>query len=84
MVGEGCFLQTKPNYPKIQRKYRRTTHKFGITLPKTVEEAYEIDQKKGTTYWKIANEKETANACVDLNVLKVVTTEQIIDRNVKP
>ena len=30
-------------------RYVKRTHKFGIEVPKTVEEAYEIDKKNGNT-----------------------------------
>jgi hypothetical protein len=34
------------------------THKFGIRLPKTVEEAYQIDEEMGITFWRDTIEKE--------------------------
>ena len=40
------------------KKYWRTTHKFGIELPKNAEEAYAIDRRTGTTFWTDAIEKE--------------------------
>ena len=43
---------------KIKKKYWRTTHKFGIRLPKTVAEALAIDRETGTTFWRDAIEKE--------------------------
>jgi hypothetical protein len=43
---------------KVQSRYWRTTHKIGIKLPKTVEEAYQIDEETGTTFWREAIEKE--------------------------
>eukprot|EP00980_Cylindrotheca_fusiformis_P019797 scaffold6944_cov68-Cylindrotheca_fusiformis.AAC.1 len=43
---------------KVKSKYWRTTHKFGIELPHSVEEAYEIDKKTGTLHWTKAIEKE--------------------------
>jgi hypothetical protein len=43
---------------KVQSRYWRTTHKFGIKLPKTVEEAYRIDEETGTTFWREAIDKE--------------------------
>jgi hypothetical protein len=43
---------------KVKSRYWRTTHKFGIRIPKTVEEAYEIDRQTGTDFWRRAIEKE--------------------------
>jgi hypothetical protein len=43
---------------KVKSKYWRTTHKFGIRLPKTVEEAYRIDRETGPDFWRKAIKKE--------------------------
>eukprot|EP00804_Cyclotella_cryptica_P019581 CCRYP_014330-RA/>CCRYP_014330-RA protein AED:0.31 eAED:0.31 QI:0/0/0/1/0/0/3/0/417 len=45
------------------------THKYGIELPKTVEEAYAIDRATGTTFWHDAIEKEMKNVRVAFDVL---------------
>jgi hypothetical protein len=40
---------------KRQRaRYLKQNHKFGIELPKTVEEALEIDRRNNTTFWSNA------------------------------
>ena len=46
---------------KVAAKYWKRTHKFGIELPHTVEEALEIDRKTGTTFWRDSIEKEMKN-----------------------
>ena len=46
---------------KIKTKYWKTTHKFGIEIPKSVEHALRIDQETGTDYWRKAIEKEMKN-----------------------
>jgi hypothetical protein len=43
---------------KVQSRYWRTTNKFSIKLPKTVEEAYQIDEETGMAFWRNAIEKE--------------------------
>ena len=43
---------------KVKSRYWKTTHKFGIELPKSVREAFEIDKKTGTDHWRSAIEKE--------------------------
>lgn len=43
---------------KAKTKYWRTTHKFGIELPKSVKEALALDQKNGNTFWRDALNKE--------------------------
>jgi len=39
-------------------RYVKRTHKFGIEVPKTIEQALEIDQATGTSYWHDAIQKE--------------------------
>ena len=34
---------------KVKGRYWKTTHKFGIRIPKSVEEALQIDEETGTT-----------------------------------
>lgn len=43
---------------KAKTRYWKRTHKFGIELPKSVEEALAIDRRTGTDYWAKAIEKE--------------------------
>lgn len=49
---------------KVKKKYWQRTHKYGIRLPKSVKEAYEIDKATGTDYWAKAIEKEMKNVRV--------------------
>ena len=46
---------------KVKKKYWSRTHKYGIRLPKTVEEALRFDKEDGTTYWRDAIDKEMKN-----------------------
>jgi hypothetical protein len=46
---------------KIKSRYWVTTHKFGIRLPKTVDEALKLDKETGTTFWTDALAKEMKN-----------------------
>jgi len=45
----------------MKTRYARKTHKYGIQLPKSVAEAYEIDKATGTDYWHRAIVKEMTN-----------------------
>ena len=45
----------------MKSKYWKRTHKFGIRLPHSVEEALRIDEETGTDYWRKAIEKEMKN-----------------------
>ena len=49
---------------KVKGKYWRTTHKFGIRLPHSVEEAYRIDEQTKTDHWRRAIDKEMARVRV--------------------
>ena len=49
---------------KVKKKYWRTTHKYGIRVPKTVKEALQIDKENGNTYWSDAIKKEMSKAQV--------------------
>ena len=50
-------------------RYHKQTHKYGIELPKTVEEAYAIDRATGTTFWRDAIKNEMKNVCVAFDIL---------------
>ena len=42
-------------------KYWKRTHKYGISLPHTVEEALRFDEESGRDFWRKAIEKEMRN-----------------------
>ena len=42
---------------KQQIRYSKRSHKFGIELPKTVEQALVLDDKNGNTLWADAISK---------------------------
>lgn len=46
---------------KVKSKYWKRTHKYGVELPKTVQEALRIDELTGTNFWAKAIEKEMSN-----------------------
>ncbi len=45
----------------IKTRYLKRTHKFGIQMPKTIQEALAIDRETGTDHWRRAIEKEMKN-----------------------
>ncbi len=47
--------------PKLKSKYWQRKHKFGIMIPKSVEEALAIDKSNGDTLWWDAICKEMKN-----------------------
>ena len=46
---------------KVRSRYWKRTHKFGILIPKSVNEALLLDDKTGTDLWQKAIEKELKN-----------------------
>jgi len=46
---------------KGKKKYWDRTHKYGIELPKSVQQAIDIDRKTGTNFWREAIAKEMKN-----------------------
>lgn len=51
-------------------RYARRTHKFGIRLPNSVDEALSIDRETNTTYWFDAIQKEMKNVKVAFKFLE--------------
>jgi hypothetical protein len=54
----------------MKSRYVKKTHKYGIRLPKTTEEAYQIDHKTNTDYWHQAIMKEMKNNMVAFKFLE--------------
>ena len=54
---------------KQKTRYSKKSYKFGIELPKTVEQAYALDAKNVNTLWADAISKEMENARVAFKVL---------------
>ena len=61
---------------KAKTKYWRTTHKYGVRLPKNAEEALRIDMETGTDFWTKAINKEMGKAKVSYEEVAGCTPEQ--------
>ncbi|KAI2501062.1 Reverse transcriptase (RNA-dependent DNA polymerase) [Fragilaria crotonensis] len=72
-----CSTLVIENVAKVKR-YWRTTHKFGIRVPKTVEEALAIDEETGTDFWRKALGKEMTKVKVAWKNMAGITPEQLI------
>jgi len=46
---------------KVKSKYWERTHKYGIRVPKSIEEAIKIDRENGNTLWQDAIKLEMTN-----------------------
>ena len=69
---------------KVKTKYWRTSHKFGIRVPKSVTEAYDIDRQTGTDFWTKAILKEMKNVRVAFDKVDGVTEEEMKTGKIKP
>jgi len=69
---------------KVKSKYWRNTHKFGIEIPKSVNEAYKIDRETGTAHWTRAIEKEMKNVRIAFEKVDGVDEKQMRTGKVKP
>jgi hypothetical protein len=54
----------------VNKRYWKKTHKFGIRLPHSVQEATAIDRENGDTKWADAINKEMTNVDVAFDYLK--------------
>ena len=54
---------------KVKKRYWKRTHKFGVELPKSAEEAYALDKKNGNTLWADAIALERENSSCAFEVL---------------
>ena len=55
---------------KISARIRKTTHKYGIEIPTSVEHAYDIDRANSNTLWKDALALEMTEVGVAFEVLE--------------
>ena len=62
---------------KVKTKYWKTTHKYGVRLPKTIDEALKIDADTGTNFWSAAVKKEMSKAQVAYEEVDGVTPEEV-------
>ena len=55
---------------KVKARIRKTTQKYGIEIPMSVENAYEIDTRNNNDLWRKAIDKEMTNVSVAFQVLE--------------
>ena len=58
LTEEPAFKWWVPHISKVKSQYWQTTHKFGIRLPHSIEEALEVDEQTGTNFWQQVINKE--------------------------
>jgi hypothetical protein len=53
----------------VKRRIRKTSHKYGIEIPSSVDHAYQIDKQQGNTLWRDALQKEMHNVGIAFEIL---------------
>ena len=53
----------------VKARVKDQTKKYGILVPTTVKEAFELDKQNGNSQWKDAIQKEMTNVMVAFEVL---------------
>ena len=54
---------------KVKARIRKTTQKYGIEIPMSIKNAYEINMKNNNDFWRKAIDKEMTNVGVVFQVL---------------
>lgn len=62
---------------KTKTKYWRTTHKYGVRMPKSVKEALDLDKENGNDLWEKAIKKEMSKVRVAFEPHEGHTPEQV-------
>ena len=53
----------------VESQIRKTTHKYGIELPTSIEHAYDLDLRNNNTFWRDAIFKEMTNAGITFEIV---------------
>lgn len=53
----------------VSKRYHKRTHKFGIAIPKTLDEAIDLDKENKDTKWQDAMAKEMKNVMVAFKMI---------------
>jgi hypothetical protein len=53
----------------VKAQIRKSSHKYGVEIPKSIKHANEIDVKNGNNLWALALNKEMTNLGVAFEIL---------------
>ena len=81
--GPQVFKTCKAIINKVKSRYWKQTHKYGIELPKTVEEALAIDAREGNHFWRDAIKKEMKTMRVAYKPYKHPTEGQVVPEQIR-
>jgi hypothetical protein len=54
----------------VNKRYWKRTHKYGIRVPKSIQEAYAIDEENGDHRWAESIQREMNNVRVAFKILE--------------
>ena len=69
---------------KWQTRCLKRSHKFGIKLPNTVEEAYVLDAKNGNTLWQMPYPKQWKMSECHLKYYKIRSQYSLVTNLLDP
>lgn len=55
---------------KVVSRVKKKSHKYGVQIPRSVQEAYELDQRNGNNLWRAAIQKEMENVSIAFEILE--------------
>ena len=53
----------------VNSRVKKSSHKYGVEVPRTVAEAFALDEKNGNTFWRDATNREMENLKVAFDIL---------------
>ena len=53
----------------VNSRVKKTSHKYGVEIPRTIAEAFAIDERNGNTFWHDAVNREMENLKVAFDIL---------------
>ena len=68
-MGPICFEKRDYFILAVKSRVRKTTHKYGIEIPKSREEAFRFDKKNGNSFCSDALQKEMTNIAIAFEIL---------------
>ena len=66
---------------KVTSRVVKRTHKYGVRVPKSIREAYELDKVNNNSLWRDAIEKEMQNVSI---AFEIMDEEEVLPKGYKP
>ena len=66
---------------KVKSSVLKRTHKYGIRIPRSIKEAYELDKANGNSLWRNAIEKEMRNVSIAFEIME---DDEALPKGYKP